>query len=97
MSDASKLAQTLNHQLNTLHDTVVSEDPFAWSDSEKDRQARKSTFHNVSEKLTSFVYVPKTGTVVKILLFGTILPLVSLAILYLTETPVDEDMRLWVW
>ena len=97
MSDASKLAQTLNDQLNTLHDTVVSEDPFAWSDSEKDRQARKSTFHNVSEKLTSFVYVPKTGTVVKILLFGTILPLVSLAILYLTETPVDEDMRLWVW
>ena len=97
MSDASKLAETLNEKLNTLHDQVVSENPFSWSDSDKDRQVRTAIFRDISEKLTSFVYISKTGTVIKILLFGTVLSLVSLAILYLTETPVDEDMRLWVW
>ena len=97
MSDASKLAETLNSKLNTLHDSVVSEDPFTWSDSEKDRQACATTFRDISEKLTSFVYVPKTGTIVKTLLLGTALPLVLLAFLYLTETPTDEDTRLWVW
>src|SRR3989344_6212129 len=97
MSDASKLAETLNQNLNTLHDPTISEDPFYWSDSDKDRQTRTATFRDISEKLTSFVYVPKTGTVIKILLFGTLLPLVSLAICYLTETPTDEDIRLWVW
>ena len=97
MSDASKLADTLNQNLNTLHDPTVSEDPFSWSDSDKDRQVRTATFRYISDKLTSFVYVSKTGLVTKILLLGTVLPLVSLAVLYLTETPVDEDMRLWVW
>ncbi|MEK7138596.1 MAG: LemA family protein [Patescibacteria group bacterium] len=97
MSDASKLAGVLNERLDTLHDPVVSEDPFSWSDSDKNRQDRTAIFRDISEKLTSFVYVPKTGTVIKILLFGTVLPLVLLAVCYLTETPTDEDMRLWVW
>lgn len=97
MSDASNLAKTLNEKLTSLHDTVVNEDPFIWSDTEKDHQARTAIFQDISEKLTSFVYIPKTGTVMKVLLFGTLLPLVSLVVLYLAQTPVDENMRLWVW
>lgn len=97
MSDVSKLADVINEKLDTLHDSAVSEDPFVWSDSKKDRKARTATFRDISEKFTLFVYVPKTGTVVKILLFGTVLPLVALTVLYLTKTPVDEDIRLWVW
>ena len=97
MSDPGKLAETLNKKLGSLHDPVVSEDPFSWSDSDKDRQAREKTFRDVSEKLNTFIYVSKTGTVVKILLFGTALPLLVLAILYLAGIPAEEDMRLWVW
>lgn len=97
MSDAGQLAKTLNEKLDALHDQVVNEDPFSWSDSEKDREDRAEAFRDISKKLNAFSYVPKTGTIVKILLLGTALPLVLLAVLYLTGVPAEGTMRLWVW
>ncbi|OGZ96910.1 MAG: hypothetical protein A3I44_01095 [Candidatus Sungbacteria bacterium RIFCSPLOWO2_02_FULL_51_17] len=97
MSEANKLAAEINEQLATLHDGAVSEDPFVWSDTEKDRRSRRETFAEVTKKLTSFVYISRAGTAVKILLGGTVAPLVLLAVLYLAEMPTDENMRVWVW
>lgn len=97
MSEASKLADELNQKLDTLHDTTVSDDPFSWQNSEADRNRRSATFREISEKLNTFTYVPKTGTVLKILLFGTGIPLLVLVFLYLNYLPTDEDIRLWVW
>lgn len=97
MSEASKLADEINEKLDTLHDTTVSDDPFLWQNSETDRQRRSKTFGEISEKLNAFTYIPKTGTVVKILLFGTDIPLLALGLLYLNSIPADEDIRWWVW
>lgn len=97
MNNASKLAEAINEKLATLHDQVISEDPFLWSGSEKDCRTREKAFQDVSKKLSTFIYVSKTGVVTKILLFGVALPLILLAVLYFTQMPTEEDMRLLAW
>lgn len=97
MSKSSELADQINAGLNSLHDTIVDGNPFLWSDSEGDQQRRKAVLDDITEKFRSFVYVPRTKTVNKILLFGVGVPLISMAILYLTGLPADEETKFWAW
>src|SRR3989344_7888645 len=97
MSEASKLAEDLNNKLDSLHDSVVSDNPFSWSDSEEDREKRQHTFREISEKLSGFKYVSKAGAVLKIVLLGTVLPLGVLGLLYYLDFPADENARLFTW
>lgn len=97
MSEADRLAKELNDKLNALHDSAISKDPFYWSDADDDRKRRETIFNEISEKLRNFIYVSKRAVIVKILLFGTALPLVLLAVLYFLNIPNDQDIRLWTF
>ena len=97
MEKPADLARSLQDKLNTLHDSVVSEDPFVWTNDAKEQKRREDVFRGISDQLTAYRHVPKTGKVLKILGFGTALPLAIFGVLYILGVPVDENARLWVW
>ena len=96
MSEAGKLAEELNEKLDALHDSVISRDPFYWSDADGDRKRRETIFSEISEKLRNFIYVSKKKVIVKILLFGTALPLALIAVLYFLNILDDQNTRLYI-
>ncbi|MBI2030401.1 hypothetical protein HYT05_02155 [Candidatus Kaiserbacteria bacterium] len=97
MSDATVLAQTINNELDTMHDAIVSDDPFSWSDSPDAYESHAETYEKVSAQLKGFKYVSKAGTVWKILIFGCVLPLLIAGALFLLDIPENKEMQLWVW
>jgi hypothetical protein len=97
MSDATVLAQTINNELDMLHDATVSNDPFSWSDSQDVYESHAKTYEKVSAQLKEFKYVSKAGTVWKILIFGCVLPLFVAGALFLLGIPENEEMQLWAW
>lgn len=97
MSEASRLADDLNKKLDSLHDPVISGNPFSWSDSFDDRKKRENVWREIVEKLSAYKHVSKAGTIFKLILFGVLAPLAILGLLFYMDLPADETARLIVW
>jgi len=97
LSDTPTLTERIDSLVDGLHDRTVSDDPFTWEDALDDRQRRKDDFEKAAAQLRNFVHVSKRGTVLRILGYGTALPLVALAALWLLQFPPSGTARLIVW
>lgn len=91
-----ELAHDLNRNLGTLNDQTISDNPFKWDIGNADK--RRETLSYVQEKLSGFVYVPRTDKVKKIVAVGVVLPLVPLLVLLFAnlQVPVDYETLFYI-
>ena len=87
------LAKELGAILDGLHDPTVSDDPFVWLATEAEQQRRHDDLRTVRERLASFVYVSRAGTIAKLLGFGTLLPLILFGLLFAADLPRNPALR----
>lgn len=96
MKRDKEFVREINGLLAGIEDGVVSADPFAWSNTKEEKNKRETIFRTISEKISSYRYVPETRKIITLICCGLV-PLAVLGALFWGGIPEEDEARLIVW